>query len=74
MLEVGSRVLAEGIDFTLADGDRIAVLGPNGCGKTTLLRVLAGQVRQAAGEVVVSPMQSVGGQPGRRVLCGASAS
>lgn len=57
-LEVGSRVLAEDVDLFLGEGDRIGVLGPNGCGKTTLLRVLAGHFRQAAGEVVLAPAQA----------------
>ena len=37
-----SRVLFENIDFLVSGGDRIGIIGANGCGKTTLLRMLLG--------------------------------
>ena len=38
----GPLVVLDGIDLTVADGDTIGLIGPNGVGKTTLLRTLAG--------------------------------
>lgn len=45
------RPLIRGLSFGVGRGDRIAVVGPNGKGKTTLLRLLAGELRPVAGSV-----------------------
>lgn len=42
----------DGLDFSLGAGDALIVRGPNGSGKTSLLRVLAGFIRPSAGKVV----------------------
>lgn len=50
-MEYGGRWLFRGLDATLWRGDKIALLGPNGCGKTTLLRVLLGELAPSEGSV-----------------------
>jgi ATP-binding cassette subfamily F protein 3 len=39
----GDKWLFKGVDFLIQGGDKIGVIGPNGCGKTTLLRLLMGE-------------------------------
>ena len=50
----GDRKLFDGVDVTVRRGEVIAVMGPSGTGKTTLLRLIGGQLRAAAGEVNVA--------------------
>jgi len=45
----GGRVVFAGLDFRLSPGEALILLGPNGSGKSSLLRVLAGLLRPAAG-------------------------
>lgn len=48
-VERGGRRVIEGIDFEIAGGEAVLVTGPNGVGKSTLLRALAGLSRPAGG-------------------------
>ena len=47
----GGRQVLDGVDFALADGERVAIVGANGAGKTTLLHLLVGLRRPTAGTI-----------------------
>lgn len=47
----GDRLLFRGLSFALTSGDALHVAGPNGIGKSSLLRILAGLLRPLAGKV-----------------------
>ncbi|SMF69943.1 heme ABC exporter ATP-binding protein CcmA [Allosphingosinicella indica] len=47
----GGRLLFEGVDFALGEGEALVVRGPNGTGKSSLLRIAAGLLRAADGRV-----------------------
>jgi ATP-binding cassette subfamily F protein 3 len=49
--EVGTLVILDSIDASIALGDRVGLVGPNGAGKTTLLRLAAGRDEPDRGEV-----------------------
>ncbi|WP_016888897.1 metal ABC transporter ATP-binding protein [Mycobacteroides abscessus] len=53
-LNRGGRTLWQGLDLTVEPGEFIAVLGPNGSGKTSLLRLLLGQVPLTRGSMTVT--------------------
>jgi ATPase subunit of ABC transporter with duplicated ATPase domains len=52
-VEVGGRLTLEGASFDVRAGDKVALVGRNGAGKTSLLRVLAGEAAPHAGSVVL---------------------
>ncbi|UDL88071.1 ABC transporter ATP-binding protein [Mesorhizobium sp. PAMC28654] len=60
-----SRVL-DGIDLTIAKGEFVALLGSSGCGKTTLLRAIAGFVAPSAGTIAVADRDVTSLPPDKR--------
>ena len=53
-VRIGARRIVEAVSFTLREGDIGCLLGASGCGKTTLLRAIAGFEPPAAGEIYIS--------------------
>ena len=49
----GPKVLFKGIDFNINEGDKVALIAPNGTGKTSLLRILAGKDSSDSGGKVL---------------------
>ena len=47
----GGNVLYKDLDLTVLRGEKIAIIGPNGCGKTTLLRMVSGEIEPDTGRV-----------------------
>ena len=56
---IGENLL-QGLSFEVQEGERVAILGRNGCGKTTLLKILTGEMDYDDGEVFVNPNKRIG--------------
>lgn len=57
--EIGKNIL-DGLSFSINSGERVGILGRNGCGKTTLFRILVGEIGYDEGEVMIAPSKRLG--------------
>ncbi|MEG2096900.1 MAG: ABC-F family ATP-binding cassette domain-containing protein [Pseudoflavonifractor sp.] len=57
--EVGSKIL-DGLSFQIDQGERVGLLGKNGAGKTTVFKILTGELDYDEGEVMVAPGKGLG--------------
>lgn len=65
------RTLFAGLNLTLSAGEALMLTGPNGVGKTTLLRIVAGFLAPAAGAILLTPADGERDVPQRAQLVGA---
>jgi ATPase subunit of ABC transporter with duplicated ATPase domains len=59
-VQFGSNFILENVNFSLGDRERVAVVGRNGAGKTTMLKVAAGRLEPEGGEVHLGKGQDIG--------------
>jgi Cu-processing system ATP-binding protein len=65
----GAQVAVESLTFEIAPGETVALIGPNGSGKTTSLKAAAGLIRPSQGEVLLGrPGRSASDPEARRLL------
>ena len=57
--EVGD-VLLDGLDFDIHEGECVGIMGRNGCGKTTLFRLLTGEIFPDEGQIMIAPNKRLG--------------
>ncbi|MBN2103320.1 ABC-F family ATP-binding cassette domain-containing protein [bacterium] len=60
---IGERNLLDGIDWMIHPGKHVALIGPNGTGKTTLLKILGGELRSDSGEITAPKNTTIGYLP-----------
>ena len=58
--QYGEKVLFSDLDFAVYTGQRLGITGPNGTGKTTLIKIILGQVAADAGSVYLAPAARIG--------------
>ncbi|MES2153937.1 MAG: ABC-F family ATP-binding cassette domain-containing protein [bacterium] len=56
----GDRLLFSHVNFEVEGGDKIGLIGPNGCGKSTLIKLLTGRMKADAGTVKRAPAVNIG--------------
>ena len=54
-LNFGTHVLLDAVDFQITKGERIGLLGRNGAGKTTFMKLIAGAIQPETGERWLRP-------------------
>lgn len=56
----GERKLINDFSYIFLKGDRVGFIGPNGCGKSTLMKIIAGMIPQDSGQVIVGQTVKMG--------------
>ena len=67
---MGERKLFSNLELLLSPGSRVGLLGDNGCGKTTLIRCLTGQLQPDAGTIDYEILTNLGTRALRRYIDG----
>jgi ATP-binding cassette subfamily F protein 3 len=62
-LSYGERQILTNVSFKLEDGERAAIIGPNGTGKSTLLKIIAGKISPETGSISIPKNTEVGYLP-----------
>jgi len=66
----GQNEIIHGIDFQVARGETVAILGPNGCGKSTFIKAVLGYLRITQGHVSFDDKEIEDHSPTQRILLG----
>ncbi len=59
-MQFGAKPLFENISVKFGDGNRYGLIGANGCGKSTFMKILSGDLEPSAGNVSISPNERLG--------------
>ena len=59
-IQFGAKPLFENVSVTFGNGNRYGLIGANGCGKSTLMKILAGELEPSTGNVSIDPGLRVG--------------
>ncbi len=59
-MQFGAKPLFENVSVKFGDGNRYGLIGANGCGKSTFMKILSGDLESSAGNVSISPGERLG--------------
>ena len=59
-MQFGAKPLFENVSVKFGDGNRYGLIGANGCGKSTFMKILSGDLEPSAGNVSISQNERLG--------------